>query len=319
MVRAIAFVTALALPAVAAAQQPCTTDARHVVNELYRTMLERSADRGADGFVQRLSTGQATVRDIVRDIAISPEHTQRFVAQGSADALQQSANNLYRHVLGRPGDPDGLQAHAEGLRTQGVAAVVDSMINSDEYRQSFADSGIPGTQLRFCGAVAGTSGRAGARFRNMDTNGDGRITRSEWRGSAQTFTANDVNRDGVLTAGELRDNALDRPVGTSGTNATADFDVLDRNANGRIERNEWTGSASSFEQLDTNGNNLLSRAELSAYESDNASSDFRTLDANRDGRLTIQEWNWSRRSFDLQDANGDGIITAREFQGTPER
>ena len=46
MVRALSFFVALFLftPGVAAAQQPCTTDARRVVDELYRHMLERSAD-----------------------------------------------------------------------------------------------------------------------------------------------------------------------------------------------------------------------------------------------------------------------------------
>ena len=41
MYRVAVLVFALLFPSVAAAQQPCTTDPRQVVNELYRHMLER--------------------------------------------------------------------------------------------------------------------------------------------------------------------------------------------------------------------------------------------------------------------------------------
>ena len=48
-------------------------------------------------------------------------------------------------------------------------------------------------------------GRAmGARLRQMDSNGDGRITRSEWRGNEQAFSRRDRNGDGVLAGNELR-------------------------------------------------------------------------------------------------------------------
>ena len=65
-------------PAVVAAQQPCTTDARQAVNELYRHLLERQADPGSANWVQQLEGGQLSVRDVVRQIAKSPEHVERF-------------------------------------------------------------------------------------------------------------------------------------------------------------------------------------------------------------------------------------------------
>ena len=46
------------------------------------------------------------------------------------------------------------------------------------------------------------------RFRGMDRNGDGRITRAEWRGSAQSFRQHDWNNDGVLSGDEVRPGAL---------------------------------------------------------------------------------------------------------------
>ena len=42
------------------------------------------------------------------------------------------------------------------------------------------------------------------RFREMDTNHDGVITRSEWRGSDASFRAHDWNGDNVLSGDEVR-------------------------------------------------------------------------------------------------------------------
>ena len=65
MFRGLVFAGLLALaPSFAWAQQPCSTDARHVVDELYRHMLERTADAGSQGWVDRLNQGM-TVRELV--------------------------------------------------------------------------------------------------------------------------------------------------------------------------------------------------------------------------------------------------------------
>lgn len=44
------------------------------------------------------------------------------------------------------------------------------------------------------------------RFRGMDRNGDGVITRDEWRGNDQSFRKHDRNGDGVISGDELRGN-----------------------------------------------------------------------------------------------------------------
>lgn len=45
--------------------------------------------------------------------------------------------------------------------------------------------------------------RANMRFRGLDANGDGRITRREWRGNDRSFRVHDRNRDGVLSGREV--------------------------------------------------------------------------------------------------------------------
>jgi hypothetical protein len=54
-------------------------------DELYRHMLERGADAGSQSHVNDLQSGRVTVRDLVREIARSPEHNQRFVRQENGE------------------------------------------------------------------------------------------------------------------------------------------------------------------------------------------------------------------------------------------
>jgi hypothetical protein len=42
------------------------------------------------------------------------------------------------------------------------------------------------------------------RYRGMDRNADGVITRSEWRGNDRSFEQHDRNDDGVLSGSEVR-------------------------------------------------------------------------------------------------------------------
>ena len=59
------------------------------------------------------------------------------------------------------------------------------------------------------GAVGASAeqGQDQERFRGMDRNRDGVITRAEWRGSAQSFRNHDWNGDGRLSGDEIRPGA----------------------------------------------------------------------------------------------------------------
>jgi Ca2+-binding EF-hand superfamily protein len=101
------------------------------------------------------------------------------------------------------------------------------------------------------------------RFRDMDRNNDGVITRAEWRGSLQSFRTHDWNSDGILSGDEVRPG-----VGRGGSIDEQDFDRderfedLDLNSDGRVERSEWHGSADAFQWLDRNNDGVLRRAEV---------------------------------------------------------
>jgi len=274
MYRVLMLVLALTfVPAVVTAQQPCTTDAQHVVNELYRHMLERQADPGSAHWVQQLDSGRMTVREVVSAIATSDEYMQRFVRTeaGEATPYERSVARLYRHILGRQPDPDGQRAFAQLAQRDGPHAVVERIVNSREYNEQFGDWGAPGSGgIVFC-ATAGRSQRsaqtgaaAPRRFRGMDRNNDGVISRSEWRGSDRSFDVHDWNNDGVLSGRELDPGSArsGRTVEDMEFDRDEEFDFLDVNNNGRIEPREWHGSVPAFDRLDVNNDNGLSRAEF---------------------------------------------------------
>jgi hypothetical protein len=319
MLRVAVFIGALTVvPALAVAQQPCTTDARQVVEQMYRQVLERSADPAASASVDLLNKG-TTVREIMRSLGKSQEHLQRFGNQ----SREQAVVDVYRHLLNRGPDPEGLKGAVSLVSQRGIAPLVDQLVDSPEYRQQFGDWTVPGSSVRFCargeqpGQQASNSVRGDdMRFRRMDGNNDGTISRSEWRGNPRTFNTYDWNNDGVLSGDEVSVAARRGNRNGQDDEVASDdrFDYLDINGNNFIDRNEWDGGLNAFERLDTNGDRRLARGEFDGVA---RGDNFASVDMNGDGRIRLEEWLWSRPAFDRQDANGDGVITQNEYRGAP--
>ena len=79
----------------------------------------------------------------------------------------------------------------------------------------------PGEETHAFAEVSDNDG--GMRFRGLDRNGDGVITRREWNGNDVSFRNHDWNGDGALS-GRTR----------------AEFDRLDRNHNRALNRDEFS-------------------------------------------------------------------------------
>ena len=260
------------VPSLAVAQQPCTTNASEVIEQVYRQVLERSADPGASVWVDRLSR-RTTVREIVRGIAKSPEHLQRFGSQSRDNMVV----DVYRHLLNRGPDPEGMKNAGVFVSMRGSASLVDQLVDSPEYRERFGDWTVPGSSLRYCAAGDQGSQQAGSAVRR----------RGNRVGDGEDNVPFDENR----------------------------FDYLDINRNGYIDRNEWDGGQSAFQRLDVNDDRRLSRGEFTGAGRD--ANSFASIDIDRDGRIRLNEWPWSRPAFDRQDANRDGVITQDEYRGVP--
>ena len=96
-------------------------------------------------------------------------------------------------------------------------------------------------------------------FASLDRNGNGLISRGEWRGDRATFLRADRNRDSQISRPEF----MNSNAGSFDADVT-DLDVLDEDGSGRIERNEWRGTRPAFNRLDLNRDGALNRRELAA-------------------------------------------------------
>ena len=152
---------------------------------------------------------------------------------------------------------------------------------------------------------------ASLRFEEMDTNGDGRVTRSEWRGNDRSFDNHDWNRDGVLSGDEIRPGSRRR----DDRDWSGRFDQLDRDDDGYISFAEWPHDRQMFYRLDRNDDGRLSRSEIADRPDRQALWDqrFTEMDTNRDGRLSRSEWRRNPDAFERLDRNNDGFVSRAEF------
>ena len=172
--------------------------------------------------------------------------------------------------------------------------------------------------------------RTAIRFSEMDANGDGVITRNEWRGSDQSFRNHDWNGDGRLSGDEVQPGARRRAASPGGQSDPYDsideiddwtaenFASLDHDRDGRLSRTEWHASRALFNRIDDNRDGFISRQEFlgdSSIDPDREDR-FADLDVNRDGRVSQDEWHGTRAVFLALDANHDGVLTRQEAEGT---
>jgi Ca2+-binding EF-hand superfamily protein len=153
-------------------------------------------------------------------------------------------------------------------------------------------------------------------YREMDKDGDGVITRTEWRGSAQSFRTHDTNRDGVLSGSEIW---VGRGRGSNGSDIDAEFTRADRNNDGVIAPSEWRIDPDVFDRLDRNNDGVLTRGELvgDIDEVEGQVPDrptFAQMDRNNNGVITSGEWTLPNEEFRALDTDGDGVLTAREYR-----
>jgi hypothetical protein len=134
------------------------------------------------------------------------------------------------------------------------------------------------------------------RFKQLDRNGDGYVTLSEWPLDEASFRIVDRDHDGRLSPGELlepsilRDTPAPYQVPRLRFHHEPHRDQTAQGAGIRPPETIWNPRATPrdqirFELLDRNHDNRLSRGEWTG-----PSITFDRLDINRDGFITPNEW-----------------------------
>jgi hypothetical protein len=120
-----------------------------LVEQFYCRVLQRppESDEAIVGWLSYLKSH--TVKDLVRVGILSAEFKSRFVIGKSEETL---AHTLYDVLLGRAGDPGGLDYWGTQVGLFGWENVVDRILASLEYNNGFGDDAVPG------GGRAGCSG-----------------------------------------------------------------------------------------------------------------------------------------------------------------
>jgi Ca2+-binding EF-hand superfamily protein len=161
------------------------------------------------------------------------------------------------------------------------------------------------------------SGDPMARFKAMDKNGDGKVSRDEFPGRPAMFERVDGNKDGFLEASEVKALAAKAGAATMPPAAQpgARIMAMDKDGDGKVSREEFMGAPAMFDRLDVNNDGSLSKDE--AAEAPKIMADLlRAMDKDGDGKISREEFRGQPERFTQLDADKDGFISQAEIRAS---
>lgn len=209
-------------------------------------------------------------------------------------------------------------------RYEATDANHDGMVDRQEYVAEY----LQRFDVRLAEARAGHLRQTDTRFKALDRDKDGRISRAEFDAAGERTWAGYEKSQDATRETAASDNRDPLKMPTSHT-ANGMLELYDRNGDGMVDRAEFDAArGATFAAADSNGDGVLDMAEYTAeFEgrleaqrskvrdaaSRQAGVRFDALDTDKDGRMTFSEYQVSgRRLFDRADSNGDGIVDARD-------
>ena len=117
--------------------------AENNLHNAYQQILGHDIDPAhLQDHTNRLVQDQETMRDVVRDLAHSPEFKQRFLDTHPSPPDQITL--AYKQFLGRDPDSQGLETYKQEMASgKKIDDVINDLIGSQEYSDKFGDSCVP--------------------------------------------------------------------------------------------------------------------------------------------------------------------------------
>jgi len=171
-----------------------------------------------------------------------------------------------------------------------------------------------------CDKAGGHAGRGAARFEQVDTNKDGKVSLAELTASRETWlTQIDTNKDGVATQAEIEASMASHRQ----ERVQKMFERDDANKDGKLSREETRMPSAFFEKADANKDGALTLAELTdarkngpaGKQAKRGAGKGAHFDQNGDGKVDRKELRTAAQSqFAQLDKNKDGSLTSDEFR-----
>jgi hypothetical protein len=137
-----------------------------IINGVYLQVARHPADpKTLADLGPRLAGGELSVKEIVRQLALSEEFKSNFA---KARAPEQAIALVHERLLARPPNAAEAARLAESARANGFEFVVNSIIDGQEYGELFGERAVPGrpVRLRVCDQPS--------KLQQDDNVGDGR-------------------------------------------------------------------------------------------------------------------------------------------------
>lgn len=170
-----------------------------------------------------------------------------------------------------------------------------------------------------------------ARWKAMDLDGDGKVSREEFRGPERFFDLLDANSDGFVDEAEAKAarerrggpgggqgrGPDGRPGGEGAERRREHLKAMDTDGDGRVSKEEWQGRMP-FERLDQNGDGFLDAKDREGMRRPASDAPGRGGDGKAPGQRRRGR-GLSPEALSRFDTDGDGKVSADEFPGSQER
>ena len=179
------------------------------------------------------------------------------------------------------------------------------------------------------------------RFKQLDKDGDGKVSKAEFPGAAPLFDRFDLDKDGQISPAEVdkfREANPQAAMSLPGPFAPERLKAMDKDGDGKISRAEFTGPAPAFDRADADKDGFVTAAEIAKFRAGFApgapaprpapaptpksaatgkaaakAQRFRAMDKDGDGKISRAEFTGRPALFDRLDADKDGFLTRDEF------